>query len=176
MPQSLNSQVAHSIIFGPWKLPYSHPAKLQVLCSFVVYCLILPVFEWRMYLPLIRPMNFRISHKNFRISHKPGSSRYILKCRLPSPQGCFTWPSLQVILYTPGAVLLDRTQWMHWEIPLNPWYGPQKHCIPVEFMLDWRWMKTEVIIQPDRRVHKALGTSLILKGVSYVSRAGILSL
>lgn len=37
-------------------------------------------------------------------------------------------------------------------------------------------MKTEVIVQPDRRVHMTLGASLILKDVSNVSGADILSL
>lgn len=62
--------------------------------------------------------------------------------------------------------------WQSWVNTL----GNTTKSIPVEFVLVWRWKTTEVIIQPDRRVHMALGTSLILKGVSNVSHADILSL
>lgn len=87
---------------------HTNPAMLQVLCLFMVYCLISPVFEWWTYFDQPPGLKF------IRISHKPGSSTYVLKCWLPSPQGLF-----HMALLTSNLLSLPSRGCFIWESWVN---------------------------------------------------------
>lgn len=110
MAQPLKLSSGSFNTFWSMKTPIQPPCNVTIPLFFHGILLVFPCVWLVNVLTFDQPpgLNF------IRISHKPGSSTYVLKCWLPSPLGCSTWPSLQAILYLypPGAVLFDRAEWM----------------------------------------------------------------
>lgn len=172
MPQPLKPSRGPFNIFQFMKTPITNPAMLQVLCPFMVYCLISPVFEWWMYFDQSPGLSF------IRISHKPGSSTYVLKCWLPSPQGLF-----HMALLTGNPLSLHSSDcfiWQSWVYTLGNTTKPMAWSTKA---LHSRWIHAGLKLYENRGHYTTrqkdsygFGDQFNFKGVSNVSCADILSL